>query len=98
MLAVGYHQPTARSASVWVASNGPFTLSRCFDSAPALPAAMGRLGEKTKCENAPCTRNSERIGLAGPRMESGSPAKVLAASREPKLCPMTLTLGWLPSD
>src|SRR4051794_25758856 len=98
MLAVGYHQPTARSARVWVARSGPLTLSRWVDRAPALPAAMGRLGEKTKCEKAPCTRNSDRIGLAAPVIASGRPANVLAASREPKLCPITLTRGWLPSD
>ena len=57
MLAAGYHQPTARSAALNVASSGPLTLPAKADSAPGpLTALSGTGSANAKWENAPWIR------------------------------------------
>ena len=73
MLAAGYHQPTARSADVKVASNGPSTrLPRPARPPPREPS-NGSGEAKVKCENAPWIRVSDFTGLAAPVAVPGRP-------------------------
>src|SRR6516162_3725630 len=94
MLAVGYHQPTARSAAVNVESNGPSTRFFTLESAPDCTAWHGVGFAKEKCENAPWIKERLLIGLAPPVAVSGRPVSENETRRAPKLCP----IRWMRRD
>src|SRR6476660_4146124 len=88
MLAVGYHQPTARSADVNVASSGPSTRLPKPARPPPRDPSNGSAEANVKCEKAPWMSVTDFTGLAAPVAVAGRPESAYDTSRAPKLWPI----------